>query len=389
LKTLETEPRHVSFFVVLGPDFNIYQPSNGCTNKSSLPVLVWIPGGSFISGSSTAAGLDGSVLASNEEIIVITLQYRLGVLGFFQTTSTVDEANGGGPGMSTVAGNQATRDVVQALTFLHKVIASFGGDPGKVTLAGQSSGAHMIRALLTTPSASSLFARAIMQSDPTDYGVSSPAVADWLGDQTLSKLNCTDVACLRAASVGDIVSVQNDLYNSAASENPAVAMGEPWRPVYGTYVTGELEYTESTQGKSVLLTSVANDGGPAIASATSNQDVPLSAFDAYAGALLGSARVNGSAQVLETVVDAYEPPANSTDADAATEALEAMVTDGTFRCGTQMLARDLVAKAGNGKVYLGQFVLGVQYPTNTQWDYCDVAGRVVSLFVICMCVRVF
>jgi carboxylesterase type B len=318
------------------------------------------------------------VLASNENMVVITIQYRLGILGFFQTASTLDEAGGGAPGSAQVAGNQATRDVVQALTFIRKTVSSFAGDPDKVTVAGQSSGAHTVRALLSIPSASSLFARGLTHSDTTDFGISSQAVANYLGDQSLSALNCTDVACLRAASVEDVLGATRDLYFSTPGDNPAVVSGEPWRPVYGAYVTGELQDTVDTGGKSVLMTNVVNEGGPSLAGATNNQNVPAEQFDAYAAGLIGETRVGGNEGVLNATVEAYAPPPNST-AEVATEELEAIITDGTWRCGTQMLARDLVAKGGaNVPVYLAQFVVGIQYPSNKPWDYCNAQGRVVS-----------
>jgi carboxylesterase type B len=315
------------------------------------------------------------VLASNEKMIVITIQYRLGVLGFFQTASTVDETSGGAPGSAYVAGNQATRDVVQALTFISKAVSSFGGDPDKVTVVGQSSGAHAVRALLSIPTASSLFARAVMHSDPTDYGISSSAVANWLGEETLLALNCSDVACLRAASLVNLVAAGANLYGSAPSDNPAVALAEPWRPVYGTYVISELQDSADAGGKSVLLTSVANEAGPSIGSLTSNRAVPTAQFSSYAASLIGESRVDGNNDSLKAVVEAYEPSANST----ADEQLETLMTDGTWRCSTQMLARDLVTKGGNRDVYLGEYVLGIQYPSNAQWNYCNVPGRVVSL----------
>jgi hypothetical protein len=111
---------------------------------------MWVHGGSFIAGSATAPGLDGSKLAVATNSIVAVMQYRLGALGF----------------MSNGATNLAVKDTINAMNFLAKVVPSFGGSASKITLAGQSSGAGMIRAILATPSASSLFQSAILQSDP-------------------------------------------------------------------------------------------------------------------------------------------------------------------------------------------------------------------------------
>ena len=116
------------------------------------PQLSRIHGGSFILGSATGPGLDGGALAQSTGSIVAVIQYRLGALGFLSPS-----------GQS----NLAVQDTITALQFLQKVLPSFNGDTSKVTVAGQSSGAHMVRALLATPSASPLFAHAILQSDPS------------------------------------------------------------------------------------------------------------------------------------------------------------------------------------------------------------------------------
>lgn len=110
-----------------------------------------IHGGSFIVGSATGPGLDGAALAQATGSIIAVVQYRLGALGFLSPS-----------GQS----NLAVSDVINGLQFLNKVLPSFNGDTSKITIAGQSSGAHMVRAILAAPSASSLFSQAILQSDP-------------------------------------------------------------------------------------------------------------------------------------------------------------------------------------------------------------------------------
>lgn len=81
-----------------------------------------------MAGSATATGLDGSALASSQNVIVIVAQYRLGMFGFFQTSALLDEPSGGKPGASKVGGNQAVRDVVTALSYVQANIEAFGGD---------------------------------------------------------------------------------------------------------------------------------------------------------------------------------------------------------------------------------------------------------------------
>ena len=102
-------------------------------------------------GSATGPGLDGATLAEATGSIIAVVQYRLGAFGFLSPS--------GEP-------NLAVKDLIVALQFLQKVLPSFNGDTSKITIAGQSSGASLVRALLATPSASSLFKSANLHSDP-------------------------------------------------------------------------------------------------------------------------------------------------------------------------------------------------------------------------------
>jgi len=121
---------------------------------SNLPILVWIHGGSYYYGSTSDPGLDGSSFAEATNSIVITVQYRLGILGYLPPTPFDSNKNLG------------VQDVIAALKYVNKVAASFGGDKNRVTVAGQSSGGNMVRNLLAAPSAANFFSRAILQSDP-------------------------------------------------------------------------------------------------------------------------------------------------------------------------------------------------------------------------------
>lgn len=126
-----------------------------------------IHGGSFIVGSASGAGLDGSKLAIATNSIVAVIQYRLGAVGlnimFLVSPGSSLFQFGFLP--PTGQSNLAAKDVVTALSFLQTVVPSFGGCPSKITIAGQSSGATMVRTLLAVPSVSSLFQSGILQSD--------------------------------------------------------------------------------------------------------------------------------------------------------------------------------------------------------------------------------
>ncbi|CAO2610534.1 Carboxylesterase 1E, partial [Lemmus lemmus] len=130
---------------------NIYTPANlKKKNKDRLPVMVWIHGGALILGG--ASTYDGLALSAYENVVVVTIQYRVGIWGFF---STGDEHS---------RGNWGHWDQVAALRWVQNNIASFGGDPGSVTIFGVSSGSESVSVLVLSPLAKNLFHRAISES---------------------------------------------------------------------------------------------------------------------------------------------------------------------------------------------------------------------------------
>ncbi|XP_012409620.2 liver carboxylesterase 1, partial [Trichechus manatus latirostris] len=128
---------------------NIYTPAD-LTRKSRLPVMVWIHGGGLLSGG--ASTYDGLVLSTHEDVVVVTIQYRLGIWGFF---STGDEHS---------RGNWGHLDQVSALRWVQENIANFGGNPGSVTIFGESAGGESVSVLVLSPLAKNLFHRAISES---------------------------------------------------------------------------------------------------------------------------------------------------------------------------------------------------------------------------------
>jgi para-nitrobenzyl esterase len=123
---------------------------------ASKPVLVWIHGGGFSTGSGSSAWVDGSQLASAHEAVVVTLNHRLGLLGFLDLSAER-------PGYALSA-HSSMLDLVAALTWVRDNIAAFGGDPGRVTIFGESGGGGKVLSLAAMPSARGLFHRAVVQS---------------------------------------------------------------------------------------------------------------------------------------------------------------------------------------------------------------------------------
>jgi para-nitrobenzyl esterase len=134
---------------------NLWAPANHA--KASLPVLVWIYGGGYRNGSAAMPLYWGDQLA-RKGVIVITIAYRLGPLGFLALPELTRES----PQHSS--GNYGLMDQVAALEWIQRNIAAFGGDPNRVTIAGQSSGAISVSVLMASPLAKGLFQRAIGES---------------------------------------------------------------------------------------------------------------------------------------------------------------------------------------------------------------------------------
>ena len=131
---------------------NVWTPRDTPTRR--LPVMVWIHGGSFNSGSAAAPVYDGTSLAQRG-VVVVTLNYRLGRFGFFAHPALSAETPQG------PLANYALLDMIAALKWVSRNIAAFGGDPGNVTIFGESSGAAAVNRLMIAPSARDLFHRAI------------------------------------------------------------------------------------------------------------------------------------------------------------------------------------------------------------------------------------
>lgn len=197
------------------------------TRSGRLPVMVWLHGGNFASGS--ASEYDGARLATGGDVIVVTINYRLGPVGFLSSSAL--DAEG------TVSGNYGLLDQAEALRWVRRNAAAFGGNPHQVTLAGQSAGARSVCTHLASPRSRGLFQRAIVQSGACANLVMTKAVADSKGRESISKLGCADaggskdiVACLREVPVADMV-LRLDVGGVPATGE---RRNDPWGPVAGT-----------------------------------------------------------------------------------------------------------------------------------------------------------
>jgi para-nitrobenzyl esterase len=172
---------------------NIWAPQNA----HNMPVMVWIHGGALWGGRSSEAIYNGTKLASRG-IIVVSINYRVGVLGWFAHPELSAESPQG------ISGNYGLLDQIEALRWVKDNIASFGGDPSNVTIAGESAGGLSVMYLMTSPPARGLFAKAIAESA---YMVSTPELkqskfgdvaAEDAGSALAEKLHAKNIAALRA-----------------------------------------------------------------------------------------------------------------------------------------------------------------------------------------------
>lgn len=131
--------------------------TDSASDDENRPVMVWIHGGAFILGSGSSPGYNGADLAS-KGAVVVTINYRLGVFGFFAHPALSAESEHG------VSGNQGIYDQIAALQWVQDNIANFGGDPNNVTIFGESAGSMSVCYLVATPLAKGLFHKAIAQS---------------------------------------------------------------------------------------------------------------------------------------------------------------------------------------------------------------------------------
>ncbi|XP_044265430.1 juvenile hormone esterase-like [Tribolium madens] len=147
--------KHMLFYNVIGSEdclyLNVYTPE--VSSKHLKPVMVWIHGGAFKSGSSNT-DIYGPEYLLTQDVVVVTFNYRLGIFGFLKLEDTTLD----------VSGNAGMKDMVMALKWVQKNISKFSGDPNNVTIFGESAGAASVHYLVLSPLAKGLFHRAIAQS---------------------------------------------------------------------------------------------------------------------------------------------------------------------------------------------------------------------------------
>uniref|UniRef100_A0A8C7XHR1 Carboxylic ester hydrolase n=1 Tax=Oryzias sinensis TaxID=183150 RepID=A0A8C7XHR1_9TELE len=231
------------------PVFNKTQP------LPSTPVLVWIHGGGFVTGTSTIDVYHGHILSKSEGVVVVSINYRLGAFGFLSL-----------PDNKNIRGNAGLLDQSLALKWISSNIAAFGGDPSKVTLFGESAGAASVGFHLLSPASHGFFQRAVMQSGCPNAPWATVNQKDlWDRSMMLSKaLGCPMSnrgfleTCLQQADAKKITAKQYDIITKPTLLN------FPFVPtVDGVFLTAEVEklLTGGNLPKKELMIGLNKDEG--------------------------------------------------------------------------------------------------------------------------------
>ena len=292
------------------------------------PVMVWIHGGGFISGSGTNDTYDGQNIVTAGDVVQVNINYRLGPLGFLSHPELTAE-----DGKHPSSGNYGFEDQQAALSWVKENILAFGGDPEQVTIFGQSAGALSVGAHLVAPGSAGKFVRAIIQSGPFIKGIwPSLSATEAQGGELAKALACTDIACLRGKS-------QEELLKALPLKKVLFfGNGVNWTPNVDGFVFTESPSASFAAGKAAKV--------PVLLGANSEEGEAFTLFGGVAGideagyqtqlASLGKTLGFDAAKVLaEYPAASYASP---------TAALTTVITDG-FVCSTRGLARNL-SKSG-------------------------------------------
>ncbi|UAW96947.1 carboxylesterase family protein [Halopseudomonas nanhaiensis] len=233
---------------------NVYAPADA----EDLPVMIWIHGGAFVFGDG--GGEYDPTRLVEKDVIVVTLNYRLGNLGFLAH-----------PSLDSDGGNFGLMDQQEAMRWVKRNIAAFGGDPENVTLFGESAGGHSVMSHIVSPraEAENLFQRAIVQSGSYAAFQSPKAASQASGQLVASALNCPDAGaiddCLRSASVSQLLAAQGS--QSIPTVDPATDLLP--KSIYQSLAEGDFNTTldvmiGSNQNEGTLFVALDELGGESL-----------------------------------------------------------------------------------------------------------------------------
>ncbi len=292
------------------------------------PVMVWIHGGAFSIGSSAQTIYDGSALARRGDVVVVTINYRLGALGFLRLADVTD-------GRIPATGNEGLLDQIAALEWVRDNISRFGGDPSNVTIFGESAGGMSVGALLGAPRARGLFKRAIPQSGASS--TATPRVqASQVAEGFLKHLK------LKASDIASLETMDAQALTMAAAGYTLVVGGMPYQPCVDGALLPALPIETVKAGNA--------DGVSVMVGAAAHEWLLFSAMDPAAASLDHShlkARVSGRVgSSAEALIAGYEKLlASRGEPNDPLSIFAAIETDRVFRIQGERLA-DVLATRG-------------------------------------------
>ncbi|MBV8616461.1 MAG: carboxylesterase family protein [Acetobacteraceae bacterium] len=305
---------------------NVWAPVSA---SGALPVFVWIHGGSNVYGQGS--GYDPRPLVTQGNVIVVTISYRLGALGWLAHPLL----DGATPNSS---GNYGLMDQQFAMQWVRDNIAGFGGDPDQVTIGGESAGALDTCSHLASPTAAGLFRGGIVESGCIIAQTPQATYESTTGNAFVSALNCTTLDCLRNAPVGQILAAE-----AAEGWGPVAGPNVPTLPELpqNAFASGAFNHVPVLQGTNLdegrlftpLFFGIVTTSSPAPSGSTSYSDA------------LATLLPTATPDQLSEVASQY-PPSNYTSDGAAAapgEAISAIVTDSLFAC-TALRSEDALSQ---------------------------------------------
>ena len=318
---------------------NVYTPAN--PGRKKLPVMVFIHGGAFVAGGSVQ--YDGRRLSEEGNVVVVTINYRLGALGFLAHPELDEERCDDEP-----SGNDALRDQQLALKWVKRNIDEFGGDTNNVTVFGESAGSLSTCLQMVAPHAKRYAQRYIMQSGTCVAGlpISSKAQAQAIGVELANTLcaGASDtLACLRDKPASEVIAFGATRGISGAGWAPVINPDDEFLPEHPTALIASRDYNRRAE---VIVGSNAREWGLFQAIGASPRPTSVAALHATLDAQFGP---------LAPTLKAVYP---ATDATASLVYMNLM-TDYLFRCPARELARQLTQQGTTS--YLYSFDEGAAY----------------------------
>lgn len=316
---------------------NVWAPAAAAAPR---PVMVWIHGGGFVQGGSSPLVYDGAHLAETGDLVVVSINYRLGVLGFLATPELRAESPDG------LVSNYGILDQLAALTWVRDNVAAFGGDPGKVTIFGESAGGVSVCTLIGAPRGAGLFHRAVIESGSGCFSLGrlegagpTPSAMD-IGAQLVSAAGCDaeadKLACMRAKDAAALIQAQGTISSSG------LGLPDIGPAVDGVLIPAQPYVTVNQGGGNEVPVIIGSNADEAV---IFTQGLPIptrAAFEQRVTAAVGPARAP-DVLALYPEADFPEPKA----------AFNVFFSDVAFNCPAESFAR--AAAGGAAPSYLYYF----------------------------------